>query len=153
MTKRRKGKDLLKLLMYSLSQVVQYHWQKPDKDSRWNHASQNRQKRFRSTCLKCLVPFPNTCGVLHTYSTFKYLYSFEKRKWIKRRDRQRRRSMRRWRPYSERRYRPRNCLHLICIAFLHGHCVTLMHLQNFIWSPGLCLDSVLFYDSFVIQTL
>lgn len=118
MTKRRKGKDLLKLLMYSLSQVVQYHWQKPDKDSRRNHASQNRQKRFRSTCLKCLVPFPNTCGVLHTYSTFKYLYSFEKRKWIKRRDRQRRRSMRRWRPYSERRYRPRNCLHLIFIAFL-----------------------------------
>ncbi len=34
-----------------------------------------------------------------------------------------------------------------------GHCVTRMHLQNFIWSSGLCLYSVLFYDSFVIQTL
>lgn len=142
-----KGKEHLKLLMYSLSQVVQNHWQKSDKDSRRNPACQSWEKRFRSTCFKFLVPFTNTCGVLHTYSTFKYLYSFEKRKWINRRDRQRRRSMRRRRPYSERRYSPKNILHLIFYSFSAGHCVTLMHLQNFIWSSGF------FYDAFVIQTL
>lgn len=143
--KEDEGKEYLRLLMYSLSQVVQYHWQKLDKDSKWNHASQRWEKRY---LYKSLIHFPNTCGVLHTYSTFEYtlytLYSKDKRKWIKRRDRQRRSRLSRWRPNSERRYSPRSCLHLTFYSISAGHCVTLMHLQNFMWSSGLCLDSVLF---------
>ncbi len=54
--------------MYSLSQVVQYHWQKSDKDSRRNHACQNTQKGL-GVPVKMSSSFPKYLWCVHTYST------------------------------------------------------------------------------------